>query len=78
MPETTQRKRVPVFIAKQYVGGARAFKSERRAALRRIKSVLPDLRAGCAYFPSGTRDVEALAEAVARIERDISIANWGR
>jgi hypothetical protein len=77
MPEREQRQ-IPRFVAEQYVGGGRAFKSERRQALRRLKAALGDLRTGCAYFPSGSHDVETVKAIVDRIEKDISIANWGR
>jgi hypothetical protein len=73
-----EKQQVPRYIAERYVGGGRAFKSERRQALRRLKAALGDLRTGCAYFPSGSHDVEIVKAVVDRIEKDISIANWGR
>lgn len=70
-------KTVPKFVADQY-GSARAFKENKRALIRQIRKDISELRRGCAFFPVGSKDVDAMADAADKVMADISVKNWGR
>ena len=69
---------IPKYVAQQYQGGARGFKSEKRKQLRALKKALDNLRAGAAFFPCGSAPVYVIAEQVDVIAQAISVKNWGR
>lgn len=70
---------VPAYVRVQYEGGARGFKSAKRRALAKARAALKELRAGCAFFPDdGGRNVYAAAAALEAVQKQISIARWGR
>lgn len=70
-------KRVPKFISYQY-GSSHEFRKSKRQIMRMILKEISDLRHGCSWFPSGSKDVEELAKIAKRIQADISVKNWGR
>ena len=71
-------KRVPKFIASKYHGGASEFRKSKRHAIRSIIRQINFLRLGCAYFPSGEKDVDVMASAADRIKSDVSTRRWGK
>lgn len=69
---------VPKFISKQYKGGARGFRREKRRQLRELNKALNALRKGCMYFPSGARHVHEISLRIAALFDDLSRKNWGQ
>lgn len=69
---------IPRYVTEKYKNGARGFKSQKRQQLRQLKKALNDLRIGCAFFPCAMDPVDAIAERVQYLERELSIKNWGR
>ena len=70
--------KIPRYVSEKYFNGARDFKSEKRQQLKVLLKALDDFRCGCAYLPSGSRDVQRIAEILQRVQSDISTKNWGR
>lgn len=56
----------------------RAFKSQKRQQVRAALKAIDDLRAGCAFLPSGSKSVEIAANALKAVQDECSIKNWGR
>lgn len=71
-------KRVPKFIAEKFHDGSHGFRKSKRRSIRSILRQIAFLRLGCAYFPSGNKDVATLQKIAERIKADISVKNWGK
>ena len=70
--------KIPRYVSERYFLGARDFKSEKRQQLKVLLKALDDLRCDCASLPSGLGDVGRIAEIAQRMQREMSIKNWGR
>ena len=70
--------RVPKHISAQYAGGAHGFRREKRRLVREMKTLVNDLRHGCAYFPNGASRPELLRETLDLLAVELSVREWGR
>jgi hypothetical protein len=71
-------KRVPAYVARQYVGGAHGFRMTKRAQLKTLIKAYAELRVGSAFFPGGTEPLEKIDEQLKALEQSLSVKNWGR
>ena len=56
----------------------RAFKVEKRRALRDIRKAIYTLRQGCAYLPTGAGPVSEIDAIVERLQKELGVKKWGR
>lgn len=70
-------KKVPKHVAERF-GSARAFRARARTLVRELDKQVEDLRLGCAYFPTGSKPLEKIAEQVSLLRTELSVKKWGR
>lgn len=69
---------VPEYVAKQYEGGARGFRAEKRRQLRALEKAYIELRIGCAFFPGGQNSMDDIEVALNELQTALSVKNWGK
>lgn len=72
MSEQRKRKDYPYWA----YPSRRAFRVQKRAAVRRVLKALDELRLGCAYTPA--KDIGVVTEQVREWQRLMSVKEWGR
>ncbi|HEU4344768.1 MAG TPA: hypothetical protein VFU31_24735 [Candidatus Binatia bacterium] len=71
------RGTIPDYVALQY-GGRRAFKAEKRRALRAVMKALDRLYPGCAFFPCGNGPCERIRKELQVLAESIGEKGWSR
>jgi hypothetical protein len=74
-----KRKRIPIYVAQQYEGGARGFKMTKRLQLKALDKAYGELRIGCVFFPDeGYKEMDVIEKALDALLAKLSEKNWGR
>ena len=75
----TKYKKVPKFVAAQYAGGAREFKSKKRQQLKSVMREMDKLTFGIAYVPQqGYRKFDSAKNFLSELQMETTINSWGR
>lgn len=69
--------KLPDHVVKQY-GSTRAFKARKRQLVKEARKLVDEIRLGCAYFPEGSRGIEAADYELKVLARSLSVKSWGR